>query len=272
MKEIKGIYPDEQVETVKQQGFLKYRTSEMPTWCPGCGYFGIMHAIVNTCNNLGLKNEEICIVSGIGCAGRYPIFNNAYGFHTLHGRSVPVATGVKLARKDLTVFSVAGDGDVLGIGGGHLPHVARKNIDITLFLFDNSIYGLTKGQSSPTTPLGQATNSHVNGNPDTPLKPVSLALAYGASFIARGFAGDVQGMEEIFEKAINHKGFSFVHIVSPCVTFDKVNNTWKRLREEQVNVPELHDIGDRGAALRLEEDPGLVTGVFYLDEGREVYG
>ena len=264
-------YLDEELNKVKNKGFLNFRTTELPTWCPGCGYFGITHAIVQAVNALGIKNENLCAISGIGCAGRYPIFMNCYGFHTLHGRSVPVATGVKLASEDLTVFAVAGDGDVLGIGGGHLPHVARKNVDITLFLFDNAIYGLTKGQSSPTTPMGQATNSHNMGNPDTPLRPVSLALAHGASFVARGFAGDVEKMVEIFKMAIKHKGFSFVHIVSPCVTFDKVNFTWKSLKKQFIDISDIHDTSDHVAAVRLAEDTRRFIGIFYHDKKRLPY-
>lgn len=272
MENLPEKYLEEQLETVKAEGFLQYRTRELPTWCPGCGYFGITHAIVQACNELGLKNEEICVASGIGCAGRYPIFMNIYGFHTIHGRSIPVASGIKLAREELTVFAVGGDGDILGIGAGHLPHISRKNIDITLFLFDNAIYGLTKGQTSATTPLSQQTSSHPAGNPDSPLKPVSLALSYGASFVARGFAGDVKGMVEIFKKGITHKGFSFIHLLSPCVTFDKVNITWQRMRKYFEQIPESHDPGNHLDALRLAEDPRLYLGIFYQDKERLSYG
>jgi 2-oxoglutarate ferredoxin oxidoreductase subunit beta len=271
MEVLKYSYLDEKIDEVKEQGFLDYRTSELPTWCPGCGYFGITHAMVQACDALSLKNEDICVASGIGCAGRFPIFMKAYGFHTVHGRSIPVASGIKLAREDLTVFAVGGDGDILGIGGGHLPHIARKNIDITLFLFDNSIYGLTKGQTSPTTPLSQITNSHSQGNPDTPLRPVSLALAQGASFVARCYAGDVDGMRDIFTQAISHKGFSFLHIVSPCVTFDKVNITWKRLRKEFLEIPSVHDPSDHRAAIQMAEDPRPIFGLFYRDPSRPSY-
>jgi len=263
-------YLDDKLTKIKNNGFLDYRTTQLPTWCPGCGYFGITHAIVQTCNELNIQQKDTCVVSGIGCAGRFPIFMEAYGFHTLHGRSVPIASGVKLANENLTVFSVGGDGDMLGIGGGHLPHIARKNIDITVFLFDNAIYGLTKGQSSCTTALGQKTNSHPSGNPDTPLKPVSLALAYGASFVARGFAGDVSGMKEIIKSAITHKGFSFIHLLTPCVTFDKIN-TWDKMRESCFNIRPSHDVEKHEAAVRLSEDKRLYLGVFYQDKNRLSY-
>jgi 2-oxoglutarate ferredoxin oxidoreductase subunit beta len=265
-------YLDEQISQVREKGFLSFRTGELPTWCPGCGYFGITDAIYKACLELGLKNEEICAVSGIGCAGRFPVFMNVYGFHTLHGRSVPVAGGVKLAREDLTVFAVAGDGDALGIGGGHLPHAARRNIDITLFLFDNSIYGLTKGQSSATTLYGQKTSSHPGGNPDMPVNPVRLALAYGASFVARGFAGDPEGLKHIVKEAIVHKGFSFVHITSPCVTFDKSNFTWKNLKENHSPIDEsLHNVEDMESAIRIAENERFKLGIFYRDSKRLSY-
>ena len=265
-------YLDDQIRTVKENGFLRYRTGELPTWCPGCGYFGITDAILKACLELNLKNEEICAVSGIGCAGRFPVFMNVYGFHTLHGRSVPVASGVKLAREDLTVFAVAGDGDALGIGGGHLPHIARRNIDITLFLFDNSIYGLTKGQSSSTTPYGQQTTSHTGGNPDSPLNPIKLALAYGASFVARGFAGDPEGMKQIIKEAITHKGFSFLHLTSPCVTFDKTNFTWNNLKENHSYIDySLHDVRDMESAMRIAEHEHFKLGIFYKDSDRLSY-
>lgn len=266
MDNFKIKYIDEMLDGAKEKDFLKYRTGELPTWCPGCGYFGITHSIVQACNELGLKNEEISVASGIGCAGRFPVFMDVYGFHTLHGRSVPVASGMKLAREELTVFAVAGDGDIMGIGGGHLPHIARKNIDITLFLFDNSIYGLTKGQSSSTTPFEQKTNSHPTGNPDQPLKPVSLALSYGSTFVARAFAGNVDEMTDIFKKGISHKGFSFIQILTPCLTFDKVNYTWDNLKNNVEKIHSEFDHTNHTEAMRLAENPRLYTGVFYQRE------
>ncbi|MCG8635001.1 MAG: thiamine pyrophosphate-dependent enzyme [Desulfobacterales bacterium] len=264
-------YLDEKLDQVRAMDFLQYRSGDLPTWCPGCGYFGIMDAFYKACREMELSHENICTVSGIGCSGRTPIFINSYGFHSLHGRSVPVACGLKLARPDLTVFAVAGDGDALGIGGGHLPHVARKNIDITFILFDNSIYGLTKGQSSSTTPYEQKTNSHPIGNPDSPLNPVRLALSYGASFVARGYAGDPEGMKEVIMEGTRHSGFSFIHILTPCVTFDKTNITWKNLKK---NVHPLR-VGPRAdnmeIAMRAAENQPFGVGIFYRDEERMSY-
>lgn len=271
MEMIETAYLDEKLDSVRQNDFLQYRSKDLPTWCPGCGYFGIIDAWYKACREMELAHEEIVTVSGIGCSGRTPIFLNSYGFHTLHGRSIPVASGLKLARKDLTVFAVAGDGDALGIGGGHLPHVARKNIDITFLLFDNSIYGLTKGQSSSTTPYEMKTSSHPAGNPDEPLNPIRLALSYNASFVARGYAGDPKGLQEIIRLATLHKGFSFVQILTPCVTFDKEYRTWKNLKESvHALTPGVHD-SNMEAAMRIANEDLHATGIIYQDKERLDY-
>jgi 2-oxoglutarate ferredoxin oxidoreductase subunit beta len=271
METIKSEYLDEKLAAVKDVDFLQYRSKDLPTWCPGCGYFGIVDALYRACKELCLKHENIVTVSGIGCSGRTPIFINSYGFHTLHGRSIPVASGLKLAREDLTVFAVAWDGDALGIGGGHLPHVARKNIDITFLLFDNSIYGLTKGQSSSTTPYEMKTNSHPKGNPDTPLNPIKLALAYGASFVARGYAGNPQGLKDIIKQAIVHKGFSFIQILTPCVTFDKENKTWKNLKENVYDLNLREEEQTMEKAFRMAENEPNGIGIFFQDKQRPHY-
>ena len=271
MEAIKSEYLDEKLETVRGLDFLQYRSQDLPTWCPGCGYFGIVDAFYKACRELSLKHEDIVTVSGIGCSGRTPIFVNSYGFHTLHGRSIPVASGLKLAREDLTVFAVAGDGDALGIGGGHLPHVARKNINITFLLFDNSIYGLTKGQSSSTTPYEMKTNSHPAGNPDTPLNPVKLALSYGASFVARGYAGNPLGLKQIIKEATRHKGFSFVQILTPCVTFDKENKTWKNLKENVYDLKLGIEEKNMETAMRIAQDEPYGVGIIFQDKKRPHY-
>ncbi|HCY87956.1 MAG TPA: 2-oxoglutarate synthase [Desulfobacteraceae bacterium] len=271
MVEIQSKYLDEKLDQVRAMDFLQYRSGDLPTWCPGCGYFGIMDAFYKACRQMELKHENICTVSGIGCSGRTPIFINSYGFHTLHGRSIPVASGLKLARPDLTVFAVAGDGDALGIGGGHLPHVARKNIDITFILFDNSIYGLTKGQSSSTTPYEMKTNSHPVGNPDSPLNPIRLALSYGASFVARGYAGDPEGMKEVIMEGTKHPGFSFIQILTPCVTFDKSNRTWKNLKENVHPLRMSPEADNMETAMRAAENQPFGVGVFFKDKDRRSY-
>ncbi|MCF6248292.1 MAG: thiamine pyrophosphate-dependent enzyme [Desulfobacula sp.] len=271
MEQIGSEYLDDKLATVKEIDFLQYRSGDLPTWCPGCGYFGIVDAFYKACRELELKHEDIVAVSGIGCSGRTPIFINSYGFHTLHGRSIPVASGLKLAREDLNVFAVAGDGDALGIGGGHLPHVARKNINITFLLFDNSIYGLTKGQSSSTTPHEQKTNSHPAGNPDKPLNPIKLALSYDASFVARGYAGDPQGLKEIIKAGTLHKGFSFIQILTPCVTFDKEYRTWKNLKENVYDLNLSVKEKNMETAMRAAENEPFGIGIFFQDTNRPHY-
>ncbi len=260
------FYLDEEIKAVKEKGVLDYRSKRLPVWCPGCGYFGIQTAIVGAMKDLGVKTHELVVVSGIGCTGRYPFFVRGYGIHALHGRALPVATGAKVARPDLTVLAVTGDGDCLGIGAGHLPHAARRNVDITCVLFDNGIYGLTKGQTSPTTPAAQVTNSHPYGSPDRPLKPLMTVLAAGATFVARGFAGRPKDLRVIMREAILHKGFSFVHVLSPCVTFDKVNYLYPRLEELVMPLPKRHDYADYHMAVERAMDDELFLGLFYKTE------
>ena len=252
-----------EIERVRSSGLLTYRSEALPTWCPGCGYFGITHGITMAMNALSIENHQLVVVTGIGCAGRYPFFINGYGFHTIHGRALPVACGVKAANPDLSVVVISGDGDALAIGGGHLPHAIRRNVDLTFILFDNGIYGLTKGQTSPTTPQGQRTGTHPYGNPDAPLNPTLLALAYGASFVARAWAGEPEGVSDMVQRAFAHRGFSFVHVVSPCVTFDPVNITYDRLRDIWSSIPDGHDASDMSAAMMLAMREAFVTGVFF---------
>ena len=219
--------------------------------------------INNAIQRLGLAHHETVVVSGIGCAGRYPFFSGTYGLHTVHGRSLPVATGVKLGNPGLTVFAVGGDGDGLGIGGGHLPHVSRRNVNINYLLFDNSIYGLTKGQPSPSTPVGVKTKASPQGTTDQPLNATLLALSYGASFVARLFAGDPESITAALMEGVRHEGFSFYHVYTSCVTFDKQFKTWDNLKNRVRPLPEGYDPSDRRAAfnLVLEDDDSM--GVIY---------
>ncbi len=161
------------VNSIKEEALFAVRSDNLPIWCPGCGYFGIHQGLNQAIQQLGLPRHEVVVVSGIGCAGRYPFFSNTYGLHTVHGRTLPVATGVKLANPKLTVFAVGGDGDGLAIGGGHLPHIARRNFDVNYLLFDNSIYGLTKGQPSPSSPTGFKTKASPSGSFEAPLNASS---------------------------------------------------------------------------------------------------
>jgi len=242
---------------------LEVRSHALPTWCPGCGYFGI-HQGLNLCiQNLGLARHEVVIVSGIGCAGRYPFFVDTYGFHGLHGRALPSAQGVKLGNPELTVYVIGGDGDGLAIGGGHFPHAARRDIDINYLLFDNSIYGLTKGQPSPSSPPGMKSKASPYGTSEEPLNATLLALSYGASFVARLYAGDPDEISEVLMEGTRHKGFSFFHIYTPCVTFDKDFKTWANLKTQTRPLPADHDYTDWHRAMELVSKDDDSVGIIY---------
>jgi len=240
-----------------------YKSGLKPIWCPGCGDYGDLAAFTQAIAELGLDPNSLVITSGIGCSGRFSHFVKCYAFHTAHGRALPTAIGVKAANPELTVFAVGGDGDGLGIGGGHIPHAARKNPDITYLLLDNSIYGLTKGQSSPTTPLGMVTGTAPFGMVEKPLDPILIFLAYQCSFVARGFSSDVKRTANIIKEAVQHRGFSMVQLISPCPTFNRVV-TFDSVRERVAPIPEDHDPTDLHAAITLALDEHKIyTGVFY---------
>ena len=199
------VYLEEKLEEIQESGRLEYRSKALPTWCPGCGYFSIVESLTSALNNLSINPDETVVVSGIGCASRFPFFVNTYGFHTLHGRALPVATGIKIANDDLTVIVVGGDGDAFAIGGAHIPHAARRNVDMTYILFDNGIYGLTKGQTSPTSVLGFQTTTSPFENHDTPLNPLMMLLSYGASWVGQAYAGHPHHMADLIEQAMAHR-------------------------------------------------------------------
>jgi 2-oxoglutarate ferredoxin oxidoreductase subunit beta len=200
-----------------------FNTKTTPNWCPGCGDYGILNALKTALVELNIEKKNVVLVSGIGCASKIPQWVDINGFHTLHGRLLPVATGVKIANKDLTVIAAGGDGDSFGIGLGHFVHSCRRNIDLTMIVFDNSIYGLTTGQTSPTSAKGFVSKSTPFGSIENPVNPVSLAIASGASFVARGFAGDVKHLAGLIVEGVKHKGFSVIDVLQPCVTFNHVN-------------------------------------------------
>ena len=186
-----------------------------PDWCPGCGDFGVLAAVQKALVELQIPNHEVATISGIGCSSNFPGFIDTYGMHTLHGRSLPVATGIKMANHAMTVLVTGGDGDGFGIGCGHFVHAMRRNVDLTYIVMDNQIYGLTTGQTSPTSRLGMKTKSMPFGNIETPVNPISLALAAGATFVARGFTADQKHLTELIKQAIQHKGFSFIDMLQP---------------------------------------------------------
>ncbi|MFD2171503.1 2-oxoacid:ferredoxin oxidoreductase subunit beta [Tumebacillus lipolyticus] len=247
--------------------------AEKPNWCPGCGDFTVLAALQKAAVNIGLEPEEMVTVSGIGCSGKLSQYMGSYGFHSLHGRSLPVATAVKLANRDLTVVAAGGDGDGYGIGMGHFVHAMRRNIDITYLVMDNHIYGLTTGQTSPTSDKGTKTKTAPEGSVEEPVHPLQMALMAGCGFVAQGYSGNLKQLTELIEKGMKHRGFSLINIYSPCVTFNKVN-TYDFYKANLVNVDEdaSYDKTDRfGAIHKIEEHEELVTGVLYHNPEKQAY-
>lgn len=209
-----------------------------PTWCPGCGNFGILQALKNTLNQLKIEPKDAVLVYGIGCHGNMFNWMPATSFEGLHGRTLPVAQGMKTVNPNLTVLAIAGDGDCYGEGGNHLLHAARRNLDLTLLVHDNQVYALTTGQTSPSSGKGFKTKSTPEGSLDLPLNPLAISLVAGASFVARGFAGDLPHLTNLIVQAIKHKGFSVVDILQPCVTFNTVNTfDWFKERIYKIEKP-----------------------------------
>jgi len=260
------VVPDKSAPTTSIQ---QYKSNVPNTWCPGCGDFSVLHAIYKALGILGYKTKDTVVVSGIGCSGRLPIFTSCYGFHGVHGRVLPTATGVKLGNPNLNVFAVGGDGDGLAIGGGHFPHASRRNVDITYLMLDNATYGLTKGQASPTTGKSSSVRSLPYGAAEDNLNPIGLALAYNASFVARGFSGQLQLLIDLIVQAARHKGFSFLHVISPCVVF---NNTYPLYNKSVVSIPKSHDVKKIQSALHLWKDPKKTyLGVFHESDERDSF-
>ncbi len=241
--------------------FRDYASALKPVWCPGCGDFSVLSAITKALAELALRPEEIALVSGIGCASRIPAYVNAYGFHGVHGRALPLATGLKVARPELTVLVAGGDGDGFSIGGNHFLHACRRNVDLTYIVMDNQVYGMTKGQASPTTEPDWERGKLTPGGPQiNPFQPLAIALASGANFIARASSSDPNGAARLLVEAIRHPGFSFVQVLSPCVTYRPEQREWKKLvRPAPV---EATDEPAR-AARRLMTDDSFNIGVLY---------
>ena len=240
-----------------------FKTDLKPVWCPGCGDFAVLNSVHRALAAAGCEPHETILVSGIGCSSRLPGYVDTYGLNSLHGRALPIATGAKLAAPRMTVVAVGGDGDGLAIGGNHFLHACRRNVDIAYIMMDNEIYGLTKGQAGPTTPTGDKTKSTTYGNPDPSLDPCALAIAAGASWVARGFSGDVKGTTDLMTRAIRHHGFAFLNILSPCVTW-RGEEQHKELRAQMRPIPADHDVTSRETALRFtDEQDVLTTGVLY---------
>jgi 2-oxoglutarate ferredoxin oxidoreductase subunit beta len=237
-----------------------YKSDIKPIWCPGCGDYHVLLSMTRAMAALGVPPERIAVVSGIGCAARIPAYTSCYGFHGVHGRALPVATGLKIARPDLTVLVASGDGDGHSIGGNHFLHACRRNVDLTYLVMDNHIYGMTKGQPSPTTEPDFDTALTPGGSGLRPFNPLVIALASGANFVARAYSGNVHETAEIIVEAVRHPGFSFVEILSPCVTHRPDQREWKT-RVHPAPVAATDD--PARAARRLMTDDGFNLGVLY---------
>ena len=274
-EEIQRLY-DENESEVKDWN----QDDHTSQWCPGCGNFGILLSFKKAMVQLKISPDEVCIVSGIGQAGKFPHYVKCYGVESLHGRALPVATGVKLANKDMNVVVVGGDGDGFGLGMGHFVHTARRNLDVTYMFHNNEIYGLTKGQTSPTSPKGTKTVSTPNGSIETPIHPLEMAMTCGATFVARCFSGDSALLSEIIQKGMKHKGFAFIEILQPCVSYNpKKDHTF--FKERCFNVQESEDYNPTNrawsmAVLHREKsigyemegvgNEGIPCGIIYHDD------
>jgi 2-oxoglutarate ferredoxin oxidoreductase subunit beta len=240
-----------------------YKSDLKPVWCAGCGDYGVLAALHRAMAKLQLEPWNTVVVSGIGCSSRLPGYVSTYGFNGVHGRALTLATGMKVARPELAVIAVGGDGDGIAIGGNHFLHAARRNLDVAYFLMDNEIYGLTKGQVAPTTPTGDKTKSTYWGNPEPSVDPCELAISFGGTWVGRGFSGDPKTLVDLMTQAIRHHGFAFLNILSPCVTW-RGDDQFKTLRAKLRSIPADHDRTDRAAALRYtREVDALTTGVLY---------
>jgi 2-oxoglutarate/2-oxoacid ferredoxin oxidoreductase subunit beta len=241
-----------------------YKSDLKPVWCPGCGHFAVLNALTKALASLSLPREEVALVSGIGCSSRLPAYTSVYGFHGIHGRATAVAAGIKVARPELTVLVVGGDGDGFSIGGNHFLHACRRNIDFTYIVMDNEVYGMTKGQASPTSPEGWSSSKLTpHGTGMRTFQPAAIALAAGASFIARGFCGDPNGLARMIVDAIRHPGFSFVQALSPCPTFVPEQTGWKKRVHPEFTEP-TSDYAE--AVRRVHEFDGFSTGVMFAQE------
>jgi 2-oxoglutarate ferredoxin oxidoreductase subunit beta len=236
---------------------MEYKLADFKTpvhndWCAGCGDFGILNAIQMSLYELEISPHQAAIFSGIGCSGKTPHFINTYGIHTLHGRVLPFAQGAKLANPNLKILAVGGDGDGLGIGSGHFVNSGRRNIDITYIIYNNGVYGLTKGQASPTLKLGMKTKSLPQPNVNDSINPIALACISGFTFIARGYSYDIKHLKEIIKKGIEHSGLSFIDVLQPCPTYNDINTKeWYQSftldeNNPSIRIPKIYKLEEEG--------------------------
>lgn len=244
-------------------------TGRRNTWCPGCGNFGILKALKDALVRLNIEQEKVVMVAGIGCSGTITNYVKVNTFHTLHGRVLPVATGIKLSNPELIVIGHAGDGDAYAIGSSHLIHAARRNIDITYIVHNNMVYGLTTGQTSPTSPVGMKSKTTPFGSFENPVNPIALGIASGATFVARGYAGRPKHLSMLIEEAIKHRGFALIDVLQPCVTWDRERGyAWYNERVYELEE-ENHDYTDKNMAYAKAYEWGdrIPIGIFYWVEG-----
>ncbi|KJU71686.1 thiamine pyrophosphate-dependent enzyme [Clostridium baratii] len=250
-----------------------FNSNDENTWCPGCGNFAILASIKESLYELGLAPEEVVMVSGIGQAAKTPHYLKANVFNGLHGRALPPAQAIKIVNKNLNVIVTSGDGDAYGEGGNHFLHNIRRNVDIVQLVHDNQIYGLTKGQGSPTTTRGQKTSMQFDGTYTDPLNPLAVAISAGATFVARGFSGEKEHLKALIKKAINHKGYALIDILQPCVSFNKIN-TFKWYKDRVYKLDETYNPNDKFEAFKKAQefgDDGIPIGVLYIDETKKTY-
>ena len=238
-----------------------YKTDVHNDWCPGCGDFGIVNAIQMALAEMGIQRDKAVIFSGIGCSGKTSHFINTYGIHTLHGRVLTFAQGAKLANPDLSIVAVGGDGDGLGIGAGHFVAAGRRNVDMTYIVFDNGVYGLTKGQASPTLKLGEKTKSLPTPNTNYNVNPIGLAVASGFTFVARGYSYDIKHLKDLIIQAVKHKGLSFLDVLQPCPTYNDINT-----RDWYAGLDMAKEAQERHSRIYKLEDTNFDPVVHYAEE------
>ncbi len=249
-----------------------YKTQAENQWCPGCPNFGIQTALKRALSALDLPPHQVCLVSGIGQAAKMPHYVAAHMFNGLHGRAIPAAIGIQIANPALKTIVTSGDGCIYGEGGNHLIHAFRRNPDITVIVHDNQIYALTKGQGSPTTRRGEKTRMQFDGVAIDPSQMLATAIVHDCTFVARGYAGDIDGLSTLLQRAIDHRGLSLVDVIQPCITWGNHPVSW--YKERAVPIPEDHDPTDRNQAiaLALEAPDSFPIGVLYERPSREVFG
>ena len=255
-------------------GRKDYTSDQDVRWCPGCGDYAILAAMQGFLPELGLRKENIVFISGIGCSSRFPYYLDTYGMHSIHGRAPAIATGLAMAREDLDVWVVTGDGDSLSIGGNHLIHALRRNVNITILLFNNQIYGLTKGQYSPTSPQGFVTSTSPEGSIEPMFLPLAVAIAAGGTFVARGWSGDTEHLTWLIKEALGHRGYALVDVLQPCVSFNRMYSyNWLRPRVYKVQDEPGYDPGDKTAALVRAQEFGdrIPLGILYRTEDEPAY-